>query len=77
MKFTIYDESGGMKPEIKIGMAIDDYKLKNKEHWWRKCLKKLPEVERHYEFVKEEMGAGVTANTLMCYRFYKLKPVGS
>lgn len=73
MKFSIYEENGEMKPELKVCMAIDDYKLKNKEDWWRKCMAKLPEIERHYDFVREEVGAGVTANTLMCYRFFKLK----
>ena len=73
MKFSIYEENGSMKPELKIGMALDDYKLKNKEEWWRKCLKKVPEIEKHYAFDREEIGAGVTANTVMCFRFYKLK----
>ncbi len=72
MKFSIYDESGQMKPHLQVGMALDDYKLKNKEEWWRKCLAKIPEVERNYDFVREEVGAGITVNTVMCYRFYKL-----
>lgn len=73
MKFSIYDESGELKSELKIGMAIDDYKLKNKEEWWRKCLAKIPDIEKHYDFVREEVGAGVTTNTVTCYRFFKLR----
>ena len=73
MKFSIYDEDGNMKPELKIGMAIDDYKLPNKEEWWVRCLKKLPEVQKNYDFVEETVDAGITKNTLMCYRIYRLK----
>ncbi len=62
-----------MKKEIMIGMALDDYKLKNKEEWWRRSLARKPEIERDYDFVREEVGAGVTPNTVMVYRFYKLK----
>lgn len=73
LTFSIYDENGKMKPEIKVGMAIDDYKLKNKDEWWIKCLEKIPEVVEYYDFVREEIGAGITKNTVMCYRFYKLR----
>lgn len=60
--------------EVKIGLALDDYKLKNKDEWWVKCLKKIPsELLEPYELIKEETGNGVTKNTVMVYRYYKLK----
>jgi hypothetical protein len=62
-----------VKQELKIAMVIDDYKLKNKADWWVKSLAQKPEIEKNYDLVREEIGAGVTANTLTCYRFYKLK----
>lgn len=62
-----------MKKELKIAMVLDDYKLKNKADWWIKSLAKKPEIEKHYELVREELGPGVTANTVTCFRFYKLR----
>lgn len=59
--------------EIKVAMAIDDYKLSNKEVWWKKCLDRKPEIERDYELIREETGPGVSKDTTMLYRFYKLK----
>lgn len=76
MKFSIYNENGEMVKELKVAMVIDDYKLKNKDDWWRKCLVKIPEVEKNYDFVREEIGAGITAKTVNCYRFFKLKEPG-
>lgn len=73
MKFSIYDDNGSMKSELKIGLAIDDYKLKTKDKWWRKMMAKVPEVEINYDLIREEVGNGVTDNTLMCYRYYKIK----
>ncbi len=61
------------KREIKIGMAIDDYKLSNKEVWWKKCLAGRPDIEEKYELVREEVGKGLSPNTTMLYRFYKLR----
>lgn len=58
---------------LKIGMAIDDYKLSSKEIWWKKCLAQRPEIEQKYELVKEEIGKGLSPNTTMLYRYYKLK----
>jgi hypothetical protein len=62
-----------MKKEIKIALVIDDYKLKNKEEWWAKSLKTQPHIEKNYDFVKEEIGPGITKNTINLYRHYKLK----
>jgi hypothetical protein len=62
-----------MNKEIKIGMVLDDYKLSNKEFWWKKCLALRPEIERDYEFDREEIGAGLTPNTTNIYRYYRLK----
>lgn len=62
-----------MKKEIKVAMVIDDYKLKNREEWWKKSLAHQPHIEKNYDLVREEIGAGVTPNTVSCYRFYKLK----
>jgi hypothetical protein len=60
MKFSIYDENGAMKPELQVGLAIDDYKLKNKDDFWRKMLAKVPEIELHYELIREKVGEGLT-----------------
>lgn len=54
-------------------MVIDDYKLKNKEDWWKKSLARQPQIEKNYDLVREEIAAGVTVNTVTCFRFYKLK----
>lgn len=62
-----------IKDEIKIAMVLDDYKIKNKEEWWKKSLAKKPEIEENYDLVKEEIGAGITKNTTTCYRYYRLK----
>jgi len=60
--------------EVKIAMAIDDYKLKNKAEWWVKCMKEIPaNLIEPYELFKEEVGNGVTKNTVMVYRWYRLK----
>ena len=59
--------------ELKIAMVLDDYKIPNKEEWWRKCLNKKPEIERDYEFVREEAGPGITKNTTNFYRYYRRK----
>lgn len=61
------------KKELKIGMAIDDYKLPNKEKWWNQCLTMRPEIERDYDLVREESGKGISPKTTMLYRYYKLK----
>jgi hypothetical protein len=61
------------KEEIKIALILDDYKVPNKEHWWKKALKKAPHIERDYELVREEAGAGISKNTTNFYRFYRLK----
>lgn len=61
------------KEEIKIGLAIDDYKLPRKEFWWKKCLEKTPFIERYYYLDREESGPGLSPKTTMLYRFYKLK----
>lgn len=63
------------KAELKIGMAIDDYKLSQKEVWWKKCLAQRPEIEQKYELIREETGKGLSPNTTMLYRFYKLKEI--
>lgn len=69
---------GGLdkKEEIRIAMVLDDYKIPNKEDWWRKCLKKVPHLERDYEFVREEPGPGISKDTTNFYRHYRLKSGG-
>lgn len=62
-----------MKPEIKVAIVLDDYKVKNKEYWWIKSLKTQPEIEKYYELVKEEVGPSVSKNTSIFVRHYKLK----
>lgn len=62
-----------LKQQIKIALVMDDYKVKNKDDFWRAALKKRPEIERDYEFVSEEMGPGITKDTSISYRTYKLK----
>lgn len=59
--------------EIKIALVIDNYKLPDKEYWWREALKKQPEIEQNYEFVREEIGRGPFKDTTNLFRFYKPK----
>lgn len=54
-------------------MAIDDYKLPDKESWWKVALEKAPYVEQEYDLVREEEKPGLSPGTKMLYRFYKLK----
>lgn len=61
------------KKEIKIGMALDEYKLPEKESWWKIALEKAPYVEQEYDFVREEQKPGLSPGTVMLYRHYKLK----
>lgn len=61
------------KNEIKIALVIDDYKVPGKDTWWKMALKKKPEIERDYEFVREESGPGITNGTTNFYRYYRLK----
>ncbi len=63
-----------MKKELKIALVMDDYKLKNKEDWWARGMKSVPELEKHYNFVREETHPGVTKNTITLIRYFKLKP---
>jgi hypothetical protein len=62
-----------MEKEMSIAMILDDYKLKNKDDWWAKCMSKRPDIERDYEFVREEILPGITKNTVSVIRHYKLK----
>lgn len=61
------------KEEIKIALVMDDYKLKNKEDWWQKCLAQRPDIEQGYDFVREELHPGVSKDTTTAIRFYKKK----
>ena len=62
------------KPEVKMAMVIDDYKLKNKEDWWAKALNQIPgELLSQYELDREETGQGITKDTTILYRYYRLK----
>lgn len=61
------------KNEIKIALVLDDYKVKNKEDWWKRALKEAPHIEKNYDFVREESGPGLTKNTTILYRYFKLK----
>lgn len=62
-----------MKPEIKVGMVIDDYKLKDVDKYWIECLKKYPDIEGHYRLIKEESFPGLTDGTTTLIRVYTLK----
>lgn len=62
-----------MKEEIKIALMLDDYKVKNKDDWWNKSLKTRPEIEQDYYLDREESGPGITKDTTVFFRFYKLK----
>jgi hypothetical protein len=62
-----------MKAEIKVAMVLDDYKVKNKEEWWKRSLAQQPMIEKNYDFVREESGPGITKDTTNFYRFYRLK----
>jgi hypothetical protein len=67
-------ENGLPKPEVKIGMVLDDYKLNNRNEWWVRGVGQLPaEFVRLYEFAREEIGPGVTNNTVSVFRWYKLR----
>lgn len=59
--------------EIKIALVMDDYKVKNREELWAKALKQQPQILRDYNYDREEMGAGITPNTTISYRYFKLK----
>lgn len=59
--------------EMKIALVIDSYKLPKKDAIWAKALRRKPEIERNYEFVKEDVGPGLTPNTTIVYRWYRLK----
>jgi len=61
------------KEEMKIALVLDDYKVPNKDDWWKKSLKSAPQIERDYDFVREESGQGITKDTTIFYCFYKLK----
>jgi len=61
------------KKEIKICLVMDDYKLKNKDDYWIKALKTQPIILRDYEFVREKITAGITKDTVICIRYFKLK----
>jgi len=52
---------------------MDDYKLKNKDDYWIKALKTQPIILRDYEFVREKITAGITKDTVICIRYFKLK----
>lgn len=54
-------------------MALDDYKLPDKEAWWKVALEKAPNIDRDYDLVREEKKPGLSPGTSMLYRYYKLK----
>lgn len=67
-------EDGKPKPEIKLGMVIDDYKLNNREEYWFQSFSKIPvEFFALYKLDREETGPGITDKTTSLFRFYKLK----
>jgi hypothetical protein len=68
-----WTENGKPKAEVKIGMVMDNYKLKNKDDWWNRGVGQLPEeFTRIYKFDREEISAGITQDTITICRWYKL-----
>jgi hypothetical protein len=61
-----------MKDEVKLALVIDDHKLPLKEAHWAASLAKVPWI-KDYDFVREEVSAGPTANTTTLFRHFKLK----
>lgn len=68
------DITASMDKEISIALVLDSYKIKHKLTLWREALDKKPEIEKHYDFVREKKSKGPFAGTLTLKRFYKLKP---
>jgi hypothetical protein len=74
MNKNFWLKDGEPKPELKIALVMDDYKLKNKEEWWSRGIGHLSkEFERLYRLDREEIGPGITINTVTLIRFYKLR----
>ena len=75
IKDAFYDENNRRKKEVKFAMVIDDYKLPDKEVWWGKSLGSIPKSQLDkYEFDREEITKGLTPDTSIVYRYYKLRP---
>ena len=64
-----------LEPEMKIALVLDNYKLSNKADYWAKAMKETPWIEENYNLDRETTGMGITAGTMICYRYYKLKEV--
>ena len=61
-----------MKKDIKLALALDDYKLNIKETLWAEALAKIPWI-KDYKFIREEVRAGPTKNTTILFRYFELK----
>jgi hypothetical protein len=67
-------ENGVPKPEVKIALVMDDYKLANKNDWWERGIGKLPaEFDKLYRFDREQIGPGITDKTVTVFRWFKLR----
>jgi hypothetical protein len=75
MKVSFREPDGTLKQEIKIAMAIDNYKLPKKEEWWAKCVEKMPQDFFKYRFDREEITQGLSLNTSFVIRYFRLKEV--
>jgi len=74
IKNIFFDKDRMLKKEVKIAIVIDDYKLERKNFWCNVCLQQLPkDLMDHYEFVKDEIGPGVSKDTTIILKVYKLK----
>lgn len=62
-----------MKRELKIALVMDDYKLPDKDKWWKRALDKTPEIRDNYDLVKEEQCRGLSPDTTIVTGFFKLR----
>lgn len=60
------------KMEMKIGLILDNYKLPEKEKYWREALSKAPYIEQSYIFDREET-VSISPTVTSLIRYYKLK----